>query len=182
MMKRTFLIIGGIILLVLIILFGRYGTRIFYFGSEYREIHDKNFDDLNIPRSALLNNVSAVHNIFVVGSLSGEKVRAEEVHVGGAATLSNTLVSGRITVFGLFDAYTSTFNEIIAYERVMLKNSTAKSITIELPIVKRRQCVELVDSMVAGDIIFKSGGGDVVLRGNSGTIAGKIIGATIQKK
>ena len=181
-MKRALGIIIGVVVLILAILFGRYGIHIFYRSSGYVEIRDKNFDDLNINRSAVLNNVSAIHNIFVVGSLSGDRVNAGEVHVGGAATVSNTLVSGRITVFGLFDAYTSTFNEIVAYERVMLKNSTAKSITIELPVVKRRQCVELVDTMVAGDIIFKAGGGDVVLRGNSGVIVGKIIGATIQKK
>lgn len=180
-MKRSLsIVIISILVLIILLLAWRYRTCIVY-STGYVEISNKSFDDLNIQRSAWLKNVHVANNLFILGSLSAEAIYARELYTGSSAMITKSIIAGQTTVSGSFDAFYSRFDHIIAYDRLNLDHSIAQSVTVELSTLSRSQNVELSDAVVNGDISFKSGIGNVILRGNS-RVFGKITGGVLLNK
>ena len=125
-----------------------------------------------------LSGMKVRYNTQVMGMLTCADSRLNTVHVNGKMEAHNSYFKGNVEVLGLIEAVKSVFNSHIKVrsKTIRLDGCRTKSITLLPNPDTPHQTVTLEgDTHVDGDIVFKNGGGYVVMAATS-SLSGKIIG------
>jgi len=142
-------------------------------------IEKETFDHLTVNGSATLDEVS-VQEAVINGLLRATKCMIKKLKVNGSAHLAKSIIAEDTHIAGSLEADESSFDSltlISTYSRLI--DSQVKAIVVQktYPTTKVQQ-IELVNSIVKGDIRFESGDGEVILK-QGARIEGQVIGGRI---
>jgi len=142
-------------------------------------LNGSSHDNLSINGSGNLSNVTVTGSLSSNGSLKLSESTIESLTSNGGTNLQNTIVNGPCTVRGSLYVDSSTLSTIsVSSTNITFYNSKTKSIRVENTSRTIEHIVDLNNTTIDGDIVFESGNGKVLLKGDS-KITGEVLGGQV---
>ncbi|MCB9493233.1 MAG: hypothetical protein H6679_03090 [Epsilonproteobacteria bacterium] len=142
-------------------------------------------DTLSVNGVGDLEDVKVDRLVQVNGRLKARNCTFNEVKVNGRAELEKCKILSDATIVGVLEAEDTRFEKLTIYaKKVWLKECSINQSIIfpeRSDKKKEEQVLELVDTVVKGDITFEQKDGKVLLVGQS-KVLGNIIGAQQAQK
>jgi len=141
-------------------------------------VEDSKFNFLTTNGSLDAKDVT-VKNLSTKGSLKAQNLVTDNLTVLGSAYGERVTVSGKTSISGWLNMIDSKFANIeFTTGNATLESTSVSNIIFTNPNAEGQKLTLRGNSVVEGDITFKSGKGEVVL-GNNSKIKGKVVGGNI---
>ena len=133
----------------------------------------------------LLANDVKLTSLELHGPLNGNKMSFQQGIIHGPVELSNSKISGLVTIYGPVNATHCQFGEmVVSTEKVQFQASTIKNITIakDNRAIPKIQQVILQNSQVTETLVFESGQGEVILLDSQSHVMDIVGGKIVRQK
>ncbi len=163
-------------------LFGVDFMNTYFYNASYV---DENVSSVTTNGSLFLKNTIVSDSVSVNGMLYSVLSDLGSLQINGECKLEDTTIRGNSLVNGSFTANRCHFlgGLSVASEITYLENSTASQVVIRR--ISNSDSVQSLmisgKSLIRGDIVFESGQGNVVIKGDI-EIQGDVVGGTVTHK